>query len=81
MTESIKIISKSIDDISPDIDEFVQAYTIIHKKYRYLCGVLVDKLLKLDKVEASGDESIRALRKEEVDRIQDLLAQIDQCKF
>jgi hypothetical protein len=81
MAEYIKIVSNDIDTLSPDIEEFVLAFTIFQKKYRYLCEILMNKLLELDKIDAGDDDNIRSLRKEEVDRIQGLLIRIDQCKF
>lgn len=79
--DTIQIITKAIDDTKPEVDELIQAFDIINKKYRYLSGFLMNKILELDSIFSSGDDNIRSLRKEQIDKIQEILSRLDCSKL
>jgi len=80
-TDKIKSISESVDEISPQISSFVKAFNVLYKIHVILSETLMAKLIELDSIESSGNDEIRALRKEQIDRIQEFLSQLDQCEF
>lgn len=81
MADSIENISRTIDEVIPFINEFLDSFEVLFKRHHCLIEILVNTMLQLDQIESSGDPNIRLLRKEQIDRIQKLLSQLDECKF
>lgn len=62
-----------------DVDEFVGKKT--DKSYRFLEELLTKELLELDSVETNGQDIVRQVRKEAVQKIQAILDRLEKKAF
>ena len=79
--DRIEKFKQEIDKITPSIKSLVDESKSLHKLFSCFKEELVEKMLELDLIESEGKDNIRTLRKEQIDRIQGLLSELDQCRL
>ncbi|CAG0899957.1 unnamed protein product [Cyprideis torosa] len=69
----VDLVKKVMDDVS-DLGHRVETFC---KEYRYLDEMLTQNILKLDVIDVEGKPELRAMRKEAIRNIQDLLYMLE----